>query len=534
MRKDRGVLEATKAIKKKLKKGTYKLYYHPGCHACKKQLSLLGGDVVDDVVDDVVGTDCSVKKCNVDAYPTWVNTKTNQKVIGVMEPKKLVEILEKKKSVLKPLSTNKMRRRYSYGRLGGRMAPRALAATFGGNLKSQPQPYGYTNACALGKNGGFRSGNDLPPMSLTQLQQDLNNAQNSGPFLGIGRFGFGLGGPGMPCNIYDARTTKLHEAPLNRPYGPQDNLNMQGPHLVGDLPPLPLDFNYTLGQFGRNHWLGRRRRRSKKKKSIKIPLSKNGSYLKIKFYKKGKRSRFSRRRSRQRNYFGATPGTPLWNSQVAKIDLGAKYVSPTLRGAKGYSDSPIGLYQKPNGTLNPQFRNVNLPMQYADNQYNNPATMNFGTEISTYSMEGPNNVAYRPPFPMYQAGGNTTYWLSGKPYLPPKKNITTVQKDPQTPGAWLAQSKGILRDSSHPNGAQRFQRLGSRKFGPSVPGILPLDGNSSKGGFMVAEQPLPPRMQIEMDTPTGSYVNYGKPKKLVTNFGGQTITLARDGKLTIS
>lgn len=97
--------------------------------------------------------------------------------------------------------------------------------------------FGNTDKALINCNGN-RGGNDTGPKSMDDL---------------LGKFG---------------------SPPLERPYGPRNNMNMQSLHFAGStLNPLPLSFPYSLGQFG----------------------------------------------SQRNKKFGATPGTPEWrgNGTVA-------------------------------------------------------------------------------------------------------------------------------------------------------------------------------------------------------------------------
>ena len=161
----------------------------------------------------------------------------------------------------------------------------------------------------------------------------------------------------------------------------------------------------------------------------------------------------------------------------------------------------------------------------------------------------------------FGAGANTINWLTGNTYRPSQNpRIIKVQPDPANPRAWLAGSKGIVYESSLPNGARRFSNLGIRggrannQFGMQLFYNTP-NFSGMQAGPVIVEQPLPPRMQIETQIPEGAYVSYGRPrykrrsvaprsltkvrhhkkplKTLKTNFGGKTITLFGNNKLTI-
>lgn len=508
-------------VKNNLKSGLFVLYFMPGCNACNRQFEIL--ELPKKSTRSAV--DCSKSKnVSVNTFPTWLNTQNGKMVEGVHTPEKL----------LKLLGTRSVRK-----------------SRFGSFLKSVPQPDYLTNYCGTGVNGGFRGGNALSPQQnlIGGLQAELNKYSNAGPFLGMN---FGLGGPNF--SITPKRPVNTGGARLPRPYGPSDNTLMKGPHWAGSLL-QPVDLS-LVGQFGAHRL---------------------------------KRGRALRRRSLKRR-FGATPGTPGWPTRAASI--GSEWVSPRLVAAKGYNLSPV-LGFPPSFAANQELQeastkySINMPMQYSNNQLNNPQPPRKHTKFgasrpSLYYMEGPNNVGYQANMALYNgrnrfsnqryakhrfgqrpyglnfgAGANTINWLTGNTYRPSQNpRIIKVQPDPANPRAWLAGSKGIVRESSLPNGARRFTNLGIRggrannQFGMQLFYNTP-NFSGMQAGPVIVEQPLPPRMQLETQIPEGAYVSYGKrrPKRrsvalrslvkarhkkpLKTNFGGKTITLTADNKLKI-
>ena len=136
---------------------------------------------------------------------------------------------------------------------------------------------------------------------------------------------------------------------LPRPYGPSDNMNLQYTHLAGSKKhPLPLSWNYQLGQFGKENTkreCGQKRDQKKQKSKLK--------------------SLTRARRS------GTTPGSKSWVNSVKDIRLGSEWVKPKLAPAKGYNTNPIMLYLPvKDGYRAPEF--LNVPRQFSNNQYNNP------------------------------------------------------------------------------------------------------------------------------------------------------------------
>lgn len=469
------------------------------------------------------------------AFPTWHNTQTGKILEGYHTPEQIM-----RKLVRYPIGgVNRSRGRRGRRRKVSSTDPdwrskivrsrrRRASNRFGTDLSTAspiqlaPQPDYLTNYCGTGVNGGFRGGNALSPQQnlIGGLQAELNKYSNAGPFLGMN---FGLGGPNF--SITPKRPVNTGGARLPRPYGPSDNTLMKGPHLAGSLL-QPVDLS-LVGQFGRCRSLKRR--------------------------------------------FGATPGTPGWPTRAASI--GSEWVSPRLVAAKGYNLSPV-LGFPPFFAANQELQeastkySINMPMQYSNNQFNNPQPPSKHTKFgasrpSLYYMEGPNNVGYQANMALYNgrnsfgAGANTINWLTGNTYRPSQNpRIIKVQPDPANPRAWLAGSKGIVHESSLPNGARRFTNLGIRggrannQFGMQLFYNTP-NFSGMQAGPVIVEQPLPPRMQIETQIPEGAYVSYGKrrykrrsvalrlpakahhKKPLKTNFGGKTITLNANNKLTI-
>ena len=565
----------------KLHSGLFVLYFMPGCNSCKKQFEILGlpmrGSKRTLAMNNTI--DCSsgqkpdsqfhfapryLEPSTLSAFPTWHNTQTGNILEGYYTPEQIM-----RKLVRYPIggvNRSRGRRRFDARRdpdwrLNRR---RRFGADLQTALQLAPQPDYLTNYCGTGENGGFRGGNALSPQQnlIGGLQTELNKYSNAGPFLGMN---FGLGGPNF--SITPKRPVNTSGARLRRPYGPSDNTLMKGPHWAGSLL-QPVDLS-LVGQFGRHRSL---KRRSLKRRSLK-------------------------RRSLKRR-FGATPGTPGWPTRAASI--GSEWVSPRLVAAKGYNLSPV-LGFPPSFAANQELQeastkySINMPMQYSKNQFNNPQPPSKHTKFgasrpSLYYMEGPNNVGYQENMALYNgrnrfggvmtltngrtnsgagslwepkrkssfgAGANTINWLTGNTYRPSQNpRIIKVQPDPANPRAWLAGSKGIVNESSLPNGARRFSNLGIRggrannQFGMQLFYNTP-NFSGMQAGPVIVEQPLPPRMQIETQIPEGAYVSYGKrrykrrsvalrsltkarrKKPLKTNFGGKTITLFGNNKLTI-
>ena len=567
----------------KLHSGLFVLYFMPGCNSCKKQFEILGlpmrGSKRTLAMNNTI--DCSsgqkpdsqyhfapryLDPSTLSAFPTWHNTQTGKILEGYHTPEQIMRKLvrypiggvnrsrgrRRKVSSTDPDWRSKIvrsRRRRASNRFGTDL-PTASP------IQLAPQPDYLTNYCGTGVNGGFRGGNALSPQQnlIGGLQAELNKYSNAGPFLGMN---FGLGGPNF--SLTPTRLINNGGARLPRPYGPSDNTLMKGPHWAGSLL-QPVDLS-LVGQFGRC--------RSLKRRSLK-------------------------------RRFGATPGTPGWPTRAASI--GSEWVSPRLVAAKGYNLSPV-LGFPPSFAANQELQeastkySINMPMQYSNNQFNNPQPPSKHTKFgasrpSLYYMEGPNNVGYQANMALYNgrnrfsnrrrfggvmtltngrtsagslwerknsfgAGANTINWLTGNTYRPSQNpRIIKVQPDPANPRAWLAGSKGIVRESSLPNGARRFTNLGIRggrannQFGMQLFYNTP-NFSGMQAGPVIVEQPLPPRMQIETQIPEGAYVSYGKrrykrrsvalrlpakahhKKPLKTNFGGKTITLTANNKLTI-
>ena len=526
----------------KLHSGLFVLYFMPGCNSCKKQFEILGlpmrGSKRTLAMNNTI--DCSsgqkpdsqfhfapryLEPSTMSAFPTWHNTQTGKILEGYYTPEQIM-----RKLVRYPIGgVNRSRGRR---RFDARRDPdwrskivRSRRRRFGADLQTAlqlaPQPDYLTNSCGTGTNGGFRGGNALSPQQnlIGGLQAELNKFNNAGPFLGMN---FGLGGPNF--SLTPTRLINKGGARLPRPYGPSDNSLMKEAHWAGSrLPPMDLSL---LGQFGRKPSLRRRRRSLRKRK------------------------------------FGATPGTPGWPARMESI--GSKWVSPRLVAAKGYNLNPV-LGFPPSFAPNQELQkastkySINMPMQFSNNQLNNPQPRRttFGaSRPSLYYMEGPNNVGYRANMPLYNgrnsfgAGANTINWLTGDTYRPSQNpRIVKVQRDPANPRAWLSGTEGLVRESSLPNGARRFTNLGIRsQFGAESYDLQSThreamynipNFSGMQAGPIIVQQPPPPRMQLNTQIPEGSYVSYGKrrvPRRrsLKTNFGGKTITLSSNNKLTIS
>ena len=558
-------------VKNNLKSGLFVLYFMPGCNACKKQFEILGLPIrgsarTHNTIDCSTGQkpDSPYRGAKfyldpsaVRRYPTWHNTRTGKILEGYYTPEQIMQKLTVR--VRRPVRSVEeineelagLRKRFPefWNRFGTDLSTASP-------IQLAPQPDYLTNYCGTGVNGGFRGGNALSPQQnlIGGLQAELNKYSNAGPFLGMN---FGLGGPNF--SLTPTRLINNGGARLPRPYGPSDNTLMKGPHWAGSLL-QPVDLS-LVGQFGRC--------RSLKRRSLK-------------------------------RRFGATPGTPGWPTRAASI--GSEWVSPRLVAAKGYNLSPV-LGFPPSFAANQELQeastkySINMPMQYSNNQFNNPQPPSKHTKFgasrpSLYYMEGPNNVGYQANMALYNgrnrfsnrrrfggvmtltngrtsagslwerknsfgAGANTINWLTGNTYRPSQNpRIIKVQPDPANPRAWLAGSKGIVRESSLPNGARRFTNLGIRggrannQFGMQLFYNTP-NFSGMQAGPVIVEQPLPPRMQIETQIPEGAYVSYGKrrykrrsvalrlpakahhKKPLKTNFGGKTITLTANNKLTI-
>ena len=512
-----------------------KLYYHPDCGACKKQMQMLK---LHENHKGVINCSVHKDKCHgIKAYPTWkYGTK---KLEGVSTADMILNHFKIKKS---KMGKTKIKKRCRFGSNSA--------------LKNHPQPYGYTTYGGLGKNGGFRGGNALSCSmnKIDNLQAQMNAYQNYGPFLGVYNGGlkggsppmkFGLGGPNQPKKI---QPTVQSNIPLPRPYGPESNSLMKGAHWAGSmLPPLDLDWNYTLGQFG------------KKSKSRRRSMKKRGKKKRYKSYKRGRR----------RSFGMTTVGTKGWKSSMKK---GGGMVPSKLAAAKGNIVNPILLTLPVSSKIPDIGYNINIPKQYTNDQLNSPYPGKFGRRRkshrkpyrkrksrrrsykkrgkkfgkfpSLYQMEGPNNVGFRPPYPMYNenvkftnsfgSGGNSINWLTGDFYYGPENYMTKVQYTPSNPRSWLGSHKGI-KSISKPNGARNYTKLGlSKKTPPHVNfsfGLVrnPYPQNADISGSIALEQPLPPRMNMEEVVVNGNYVS-----KLKTKFGGKTITLDDKGNISIN
>jgi len=550
----------------KLHSGLFVLYFMPGCNSCKKQFEILGlpmrGSKRTLAMNNTI--DCSRGKkpdsqfhfapqyldpSTLSVFPTWHNTQTEKILEGYHTPEQIIRKLVRYTASPYPSTrsvdpiggVNRSRRRRKVSSTDPDWRSKIVRSRrFGTDLPTAlqlaPQPDYLTNSCGTGTNGGFRGGNALSPQQnlIGGLQAELNKFNNAGPFLGMN---FGLGGPNF--SLTPTRLINKGGARLPRPYGPSDNALMKEAHWAGSrLPPMDLSL---LGQFGRKPSLRRRRR------SL---------------------------RSLKKRKFGATPGTPGWPARMESI--GSKWVSPRLVAAKGYNLNPV-LGFPPSFAPNQELQeastkySINMPMQFSNNQLNNPQprrTIGDGVDAlrrttfgasrpSLYYMEGPNNVGYRANMPLYNgrnsfgAGANTINWLTGDTYRPSQNpRIVKVQRDPANPRAWLSGTKGLVRESSLPNGARCFTNLGIRsQFGAESLMYNIPNFSGMQAGPIIVQQPPPPRMQLNTQIPEGSYVSYGKrrpvprrrsvakahhKKPLKTNYGGKTITLSSNNKLTIS
>lgn len=503
----------SKKIIEKLKDNEIQLYFGESCPACKKQIDDLNYSF--GKLKKLKGAK-NVEKQNYDVagVPTWVN-KFGDHIVGAYEPKKLLQKLNKKqKSGLK------------FGKTFAR-------------LYEQPQFMGHTPY------GGQRGG-QLPCSS-----ENLLNWQNE------------LHIPGLPLSPKPTGTKsrRKYGGLLKRPYGPRDNSDLKTIHLAGSrLYPFPLDWNYKLGQFGKK--LERRKTRSRrlKQKSKKRIVSKKS--------RKKIARKISRRFSKKKNKkFGSTPGTKVWQSQL-KVDNSAKWArAGKLEPAKGGNPDPALLYLpvKSKNAIKNKPPYLNIPAQYLNNQLNSPYPqskvnpLNFGSfgngrASGLVAMEGPNNVAYRPPFNVYLgAGSNTVNWTTNKTFLPSNKEILKVQKTTNNPTGWLSNTKGIKSTSSGFNTARTYTNKGL-KFGEPEFERLKYTRDNMQQGAKILFQPMPPYMQSEVSGDYATYKKFGRSnkkvkkvkkvnkvnknkksfKKLKTQFGGKTITLSSTGKITIS
>ena len=429
-------------ITDKLKKGKIKLYFGEGCPACQDQLNKLNTSY--GKIRKFKGA-IDIKKHNnpnIQGVPTWVN-KYGDHIVGSYEPNVLI----------KKLNTKQKRKR-SFGKNNG--------------FKTYTDVPQFINHTMYGgKRGGGLSCNSENINTWANNLQSFNKNQNP-----LGTFNYG----GL----------------LPRPYGPSDNINLQQIHLAGSkLHPLPLSWNYKLGQFGK------------------------------------------------------TPGSKSWKLNNNK-PLGSKWVKPKLAPAKGYNIDPIllglpikNIYKAPNF--------LNVPKQFSNNQYNNPQPSsliksNFGKGL--IQMEGPNNVGYRNGLNLYpSAGANTINWTTNHSFRKQSPNFLKVKKTKNNPTSWISNVKNINKSARGFNKARSYTKKGI-KFGNSQ--LVFTRDNLS--GAKTLYQPTPPYMREKV---IGDYANknFGKrlkskkkiipkkiykPKKLQTQFGGKTITLDKSGKITIS
>ena len=343
-------------IIKKLKTGKATLYFGEGCGACKDQVEKLGLDFGKlkklSGAHDISKASAKTKN-KIKGVPTWVN-KFGDHIVGSHSPADLLPKLNEKQNSL----------------------------SFGFNsytLAEQPQPNGLTIY-------GGRRGGALPCNSenLSNWKADSLSYQNTG------NFNFGYGGL------------------MERPYGPSDNQNMKGVHGAGSkLYPFPLTWNYKLGQFGSTKIRRKNRRslrKSRRTRSGRRQSSRKSRKSRTRATKSPPRSGAglgkSRKKRRSLKKFGSTPGSKSWTSQmkINEIGQGSQWVNPMLAPAKGFGGPNAALLYLPVKESNVTTHNANVPMQYSNNQYNNPQpsskVMNFGNMPSLLSMEGPNKVGY--------------------------------------------------------------------------------------------------------------------------------------------
>jgi len=453
-----------------LNDGKLRLFFGKGCPACESQFGMFdypGALEGDNVIDVYNPKNKNKFGTEIKSVPTWVMGEV--KVIGSHHPDFLVE---------------------EFG-LSGSLG-------FGSSqfeLSDQPQFMGET------KYGGRRGGQ--LPCSSEHMATWTNNMSK-----------FGAGGL------------------LKRPYGPSDNFDMTQEHLAGSkLNPLPLSWNYTLGQFGSKRKKKKRRSKKKKRKSKKKKKSKSKKKKKRRSVKKKRRSVKKKRK------FGTTPGTDAWKSQVKKPDGSEQWVNPKLAPAKGYNINPVMLYLPTSNDITvPPY--LNIPKQYTNNQYNNPqpnSKVNFGNSPVLVKMEGPNNVAYRKGFDLYGAGANTTNWATGKTFRTPKQPLLKVQKTANNPTSYISNAKTIPKASGGFNTARGFINKGIKnRFGELV-----YTRDNMLSGAKGIYQPNPPYMNEKVHGSYATY-SYGKkkhtpktPKELTAKFGGKVITLNGAGKITI-
>jgi hypothetical protein len=493
--------KSSKKILSKLKKGEVKLYFGEGCPACEDQIvhklkssygkirKLKGGkDVIKHKNPDIQGV------------PTWVN-KFGDHIVGSYDPKTLLKKLE-----------TKQKRSVSFGKSKGFKVY--------SELNQQPQFMNHT------KYGGRRGGMlECDSENIGTWSKNLKSFNKNKKPLGVFKLNYG----GL----------------LPRPYGPSDNLKMKSTHLAGSkLEPLPLSWNYQLGQFGK-----RKNRRSVKKRNRR----------KTKRLSKRRSKRIKRRSIKK---FGSTPGSKSWTKSVKNIKLGSEWVNPKLAPAKGYNLDPVLLYLPvKNKYKAPEF--LNVPKQFSNNQYNDPHPSSLvhkfgsGQYPSLIQMEGPNNVAYQKGMNLYpSAGANTVNWTTGRDFRKSAKPTLKVQKTKNNPRSWISNTKGIKKASGGFNKARSYTHKGIRNFGEVDYNELAYTRDMVQGAKTLY-QPLPPYMAEKVRGDYATNKQFGtshrrnklkkqrsirkvkkrsrvKHKKLQTQFGGKTITLDSKGKITIS
>jgi hypothetical protein len=264
------------------------------------------------------------------------------------------------------------------------------------------------------------------------------------------------------------------------------------------------------------------------------------------------RARKSRaRKSRRRRSFGETPGTEPWTSSAKVKNTGnkqmAKYANAgVFKPAKG-GGSDVQLYVTP--LKNKQFTvdNLNVPMQFSDNDLNTPL-FKFGGKKNGFGhlKGGPNTVGYQEPIPMYHPGGTTIDFLTGKTNSQGIiGQVGKVQPDGMTPNAWLTKSVGIGDGLGNnyrfgTKGKDKRPKLKSKKsMGPKTKkfgNVYTPNGVTRGTGKNVIMQP-PPDFPEYSSPVKGTYVGYGskaKKKTLTAEFGGKTINLGPDGIITVS
>lgn len=360
-------------------------------------------------------------------------------------------------------------------------------------LKDHPMGDGNTSFC---KGSGVLNGSH----NLASLENSLKDFSNSSQPLGTSanfrKFGsrpFQHSKLGLPENAaspisVDNTLPDLYngQGPLPQPYGRMDNARM-------------------LMKYGK---------RKSKKRSGKKGKKRNG---KKRSGKKRKSKKRSGKKSKSKK-FGTTPGTQGWttsqeiSNNVSNV-MNKQAIQGSYKQAVGYSPNNTQYYEGP--ILSNQKPNIiggnNLPANYTNNQMNNPY-FNFGSKKRAVtnikpkltsskkrrfgSLDyGPNTVGYNEPMPIYNGGGNTVNFSTGKLFNPNiVGNINAVQPDGMTSKSWLTQNF-------------------SNKFGKNV--YSPVSNGSGRKTFM---QPEP------------DYMN----KRLTANFGGSVITLNSSGKVTVT